>query len=421
MFKLIKREFGLAKKLMAFSTLCFIAQVVGAMLPLLIAKFFTEVEFGSFSLAKMIVFFAATLTMGATQRPFIVYANEERALTGKINKSFSVQLTLLFFGILASGATLLVFHNPIARFAGIGIGDLVFVFLALAGFSGKFFFCNLLMALGERIQNGIAGLIYACLNITIIILFYVFGYLNLRTIFLSYFLSMILLVLLRFKILDLKLLAPFTIDRQHLRKTLNFAKWVFLGSTAAYFINWGDNLVLRIFVPLGEIGVYNFAYQLFKGLLFTTGIINQYFLPFIVTHITDHSKIRDYLFNKRPKIILLGVVVWIGVFFAVPLAIEFVYGGKYLSAVPVFQILSIALLFRLYITFYNPLYNALERYRFTTFATIVQITVNLLLAFALVPYYGIKGAAAATVCAYLCKLIIFEIYYQIFLRRTYRK
>jgi len=155
MFNLIKRQLSLAKNLLTFTSLRLVAQAVGAVLPLLIAKFFTESLFGSFSLAKMAVFFVTTLTMGATQRPFVVYANEERTQTGKINKSFSIQLVFLFCGILISGLALLIFHNPVARFAGIEAADLVFVFMGLLGFVGKFFFCNVLMGLGKRVHNGI--------------------------------------------------------------------------------------------------------------------------------------------------------------------------------------------------------------------------------------------------------------------------
>jgi len=202
---------------------------------------------------------------------------------------------------------------------------------------------------------------------------------------------------------------------------LDFTKWMILSVTATYLVNWGDNIVLRIFVSLKEIGVYNFAYQIFKGLIFTTGILSQYFLPFIATNISNKEKISEYLYSKRPKILALGCFGWLIAVLGIPFAIDFVYGDKYSASVLVFQILSIAILFRLYMTFYSPVYNALKRYRFITFATLVQITINLLLAFVFVPYYGIKGAAVSTVIAYGVKLIIFEVHYRVYLRRIYIK
>lgn len=419
MLDVLKREFGLAKNLLTFTSLRIAAQAAGAVLPLLVAKFFSESLFGSYSLAKMIVFFITTLAINSTRRPFVVYASEERAAGGKINKSFSVQILFLGLCIAVCGIAVSIFRKQLITFAGIQPADVVFVFLALVGFSVKSFFCHLQMALGSRIWNAISELLYAVFNVIFIIVFYLTDSLNLQTVFLVYFLSAVLLILAQIWVIDVRLLLPFEIDFSYLKKMFNFAKWVALAATATYFINWGDNIVLRIFVPLKEIGVYNFAYQIFKGLVFTTGIIGQYFLPFITVNIADRGKIKDYLYSKRPRILMLGFTGWLIAVIGIPFAIDFVYGDKYSTSVAVFQILSVAILFRLYTVFYTPVYSALKRYRFTTFATLVQIIINLLLAFALVPHYGIKGAAAATVIAYGIKLIIFEIYYKLYIKEMF--
>ncbi|RKY09256.1 MAG: hypothetical protein DRP56_02885 [Planctomycetota bacterium] len=421
MFNAVKRELDLARKLMAFSILRLIAQVVGIGLPLLIAKFFSEQIFGSFSLTKMIVFLAVTFTTGITRTPFIVYASEEIEESGKINKTFSIQLIFLFCGIITATIAFLVFHTPIAKFAGITTTDLIFAFVAFLGIAGKFFFCNLLMAMGKQIRNGIAELTYACSSVIIIILFHIFDNLTLRTVFLSYFLSTVLLFLTQGWILDIRLLLPFQIDLSLLKKTIDFAKWIFLAAIATYLINWGDNIVLKIFVSLKEIGIYNFGYQVFKSLVFSIGIIPQYFLPFIAANISNSAKIRNYLYSKRPKILALGCLVWLIAFFGIPFAIKLVYGSKFSESIPIFQILSIAILFSLYLTFYAPVYNALKKYRFTTFVAIAQITFNLLFAFILVPYYGIKGAAIATVIAFGVKLIVFEFHYRRYLKKRFSK
>ena len=419
MLNAIKREFGLARKLMVFSTLSLAAHVVGMGLPLLVAKFFSEEIFGSFSLAKMVVFLAVAFTTGITRVPFIVYGSEEMGLSGKINKTFSIQLAFLLCSITTAALVFLVFHGPIARFAEITTGDLAFAFLAFLGSVGKFFFCNLLLAMGKRIHNGIAGLSYACFSVIIIVLFHVMGRLTLQTVFLTYFLSAVLLLLTHGWILNIRSLLPFQIDVSLLKKSFNFTKWVFLSAIAVYLINWGDNIVLKIFTSLKDIGIYNFGYNIFKALTFAIGIIPQYFLAFITTNISDSAKIRNYLYSKRPKILALGCLGWLIVVFSVPLAIKYVYVDKFSESIAVFQILSAALLFQLYMGFYSPVYNALKMYRFTTFTVIAQVTINLIAAFALVPYYGIKGAAVATVIAYSVKLVVFEFHYRRYLKKKF--
>ncbi len=420
MFDRIKRELSLAKNLLTFTSLRVASQVVGAVIPLIIAKFFTESLFGSYSLAKMLVFFATTLAISSTRRAFVVYANEERAAGGKINKTVSVQLIFLFSCIFLCGIAAFVFRPQFIRFTGVKSGDVLYVFLALAGFAVKSFFCHLQMALGNRIWNGISELLYAAFNLLFIFIFYAGEMLNLRSVFLVYFLSAILLVLVQAWIIDIKLLLPFRIDLMHFKKMFDFTKWVALGATATYFINWGDNIVLRIFVPFSEIGVYNFSYQIFKGLIFMTGIISQYFLPFLTINISNTEKIREYFSSKRPKILAMGFSGWLIAFFGVPFAIGYIYGDKFSESISVFQILSIAILIRMVTVFYSPIYSALKKYKFTTFVDLVQITANVLLALALVPYYGIKGAAVATVAAYAAKWIIFEFYNRNYLKEMFR-
>jgi hypothetical protein len=84
MLNRIKKQLIEGKTLLLFGFLKGLVQVV----PLIIAYFFSEDMFGTYSLAKMVVFFFITLFITAPQTPFIVYANRERAETGKINKSF---------------------------------------------------------------------------------------------------------------------------------------------------------------------------------------------------------------------------------------------------------------------------------------------------------------------------------------------
>ena len=82
----IKRQISLARNLVTFTALKTTGQGLGMIAPLFIAAFFEPALFASYSLAKMIVFFFTALLVLSSQRPFIVYANQERAESGRINK-----------------------------------------------------------------------------------------------------------------------------------------------------------------------------------------------------------------------------------------------------------------------------------------------------------------------------------------------
>lgn len=416
MLEKIKRQLSQAKTLFGFISLRATGQALGAVLPLVVAKFFEPELFGSYLLARMVVFLVTALTISAAQTPFIVHANQEREKTGKINKSFSVQCIFLAISLCLFFMVIGLFSGPIAAFAKVSKADLIFVSLAFVGFVIYTFLCSLFLALGHRIKNAFAGLAYNAFAILFIVIFYLTDNINLRSIFLVYFLSGCSVVLFFTKTINFSLLLPFDFDSKHFKEMLNFTKWLMLGVTAAYFINWGDNIVLRIFVPIKDIGIYGFAYQIFKGMIFLTAGLNHYFLPFLSQYAGDKAKLRYYLSSKRPKIIVLGLAGLACIFFSVGYVLRLLYGDVYSQSIPVLQILLVANAVNLYSIFYTSLFYALKRYRFYQIATVSQIVINVILNFVFIPYIGILGAAVATVIAYFCRAIILEVYFRLRVR-----
>jgi O-antigen/teichoic acid export membrane protein len=413
----IKQEFKQGKTLLQFGFLKAVGQAMGMIMPLVIAKFFSPELFGSYSLAKMVVFFFTSLLIASAQAPFIVFANQERVKTGRISKSFTVQCTFLLVSLFAFLFINLIFNKAIIAFAQISLVDLVFISLAFLGLAGKAFVANLFMALGERIKNAVVELVFGGSTLAMVLILSLTGNINLMTVFLVYFVSAVLVVVLFLKTIDFGLLLPFDFDQKYLKEMFNFAKWVVFGATAVYFINWGDNLVLRLFVPMGDIGEYNLGYQFFKGVVMLTFIINAYFLPFISENIKDSAKMRDYLFNKRPKIFVLGLAA-IGLLFVIaPYFFSFVYGDTYLNSASVLRILLLGAVLILYNTFYIPILNALKKYKFTQIVIILQVLLNLLLDFLLIPLMGLFGAAVATVSAYFCWVVTIEVYFRVKLKK----
>jgi O-antigen/teichoic acid export membrane protein len=197
----------------------------------------------------------------------------------------------------------------------------------------------------------------------------------------------------------------------------DFTKWAMLGASALYFINWGDNLVLRYFVSMGDIGDYNLGYQVFKGIATLTYIVNAYFLPFVSQHIEDAAKMKSYLFNKRPRIFILGFAA-IGLLFVLaPHLFSFFYGDIYRHSVVVLRILLVGSVLILYSSFYIPVFDALKKYKFVHIVNIAQVLLNLFLNLLLVPAIGMLGAAVATVFAYFCTIVVYEAYFRVKLKK----
>jgi O-antigen/teichoic acid export membrane protein len=413
----IKRQFKEGKTLLQFGFLKGLGLGMGMIAPLVIAKYFKPDLFGSYSLAKMIVFFFTTLLIASAQTPFVVFANRERAETGKISKTFSAQCVFLLSSILIFSVLLTVFYRQVAVFAKISTGDIFFMWLAFIGIALKSFLCNLFMAVGQRIKNSFAELIFGFSNLALILVFSVFDRLNLRTVFIIYPLSTGILIAVFIGMVNFKVLLPLQLEKKCFTGMVDFTKWMLLGATAVYFINWGDNLVLRLYSSMGEIGNYNLGYSVFKGIVTLTLVINAYFLPFVSQHIGDSAKMKNYLFNKRPKILLLGLVFIGLIFFIAPYVFKLVYEDIYQDSISVLRILLIGSTMAFYNSLYGPIISALKQYRFQQITNVMQILLNVLLNLLLVPKIGIMGAAVATVLAYLCRSITFEFYFRIKLKK----
>ena len=416
----IKQELKEGKTLLQFGFLKATGQALAMLVPLVVAKFFSPELFGSYSLAKMVVFFFSSLLISSAQTPFIVFANQEKTRSGKINKSFSVQCTFLILSLCIFIAITLSLGKYIIAFAKINRGDLFFVLLAFIGLALKTFLCNLFMAMGQRIKNSLAELAFGSLSLVLIFVFYFLDWINLRSVFMVYLISSVVTAGVFVKAIDFKMLLPFKLEKKSFREMFDFTKWVFLGATAVYFINWGDNLVLRYFVSMEDIGVYNLGYQIFKGIVALTFVLVHYFMPFVSVNIGNKQSMKTYLYSKRPKAFLLGFVPIFILFVFAPYMLKMVYGSIYSNSINVLRILLIGSTLALYSAFYSPVFHALKRYKFSQSVDVMQVFGNIMLNLILIPRMGIYGAAIATVLAYSFRAIIYEIYFRRQIRKLFQ-
>ncbi|MGA2171614.1 MAG: polysaccharide biosynthesis C-terminal domain-containing protein [Sedimentisphaerales bacterium] len=417
MLNKIKKELTEGRAFLQFGFLGALGQGFGMIAPLVIAKFFSPELLGSYYLTKMVLFFFSSLLLSYMQTPFIVFASQERAKTGKINKSFSIQC--LFYAFSATLFLLVIVFGgkAIALFAKISLKDLLFVVLAFAGIALKTVMCNLFLALGQRMRNAFVEFVFGIASFVFVAIFCLAGIINIPTVFTAYFISGLLVTVMFTPRLDFGLLTPFVFDRHLFGDILAFAKWIIIGSTAAYFIGWGDSIVLRILTSMGRVGTYNLGYDIFKGTTMLIFIIYVYFLPFVSQHINDSVKIREYLRVKRPKIFLLGLAGIAVCFILAPYVFRIAYRGVYQDSVTILRILLIGSVLALYNTFYEAVFDALKKYRVTQTAVVLQVLLNLILDVILVPLMGIKGTAIAAVAGYALRVAIYEIYFRTNIRR----
>ena len=409
----LKEDLKQGKTLILFTSLQTTGSVIRMLSPLVIARIFSEEMWGRYSFCEPVVFFFSALFILSARNPFIVYANEERVQTGFIRKTFSIQCIFLAASIALFLGVILLFGKFIANIAKIKEGDLIYVSLAFLALIIKDFAGNLFMAMNQRIRNAILEISFGTFTLGFIFIFYLFNWIDIKWIFLSYFFAALLVLTGTLFAINFKLLVPLFFDIKHLEKMLSFTFWGMAGAVSSYVINWGGVWLLGYYTgDIEQSGSYNLGFKFFKGFTILTYIASGYFLPHLSEHANNTQKIKAYLYHKRPRILLLGAVFLALAWLVAPSALNLLYPGKYTDAGLVIRILIIGSFAFLYTAMYFPLFTALKKYKFIQIIILTQVILNFAMSILLIPRYNISGAAIATAISYFYLAIGFEYYYR---------
>lgn len=425
MLQRIRYNLQQGRTLLTYGFLQSTGQGLAMIASLVAAKYFwglggAEAENGRFQLCTTVLFFFIAVLISSTQSPFIVHANQERERTGRISRSFASQCIFIIAGVGLFLFLSTIFRGVITGFAEISARELVFVSIAFIGLAVKTFFSNVFMALGNRQRSALVELVFGAAFLAVVIaVLRGAGHLTIQTVLSAYGIAGLAVATVFIRTVDFGVCLPFDFDRKHFRAMLHFTLWLMLGAAVAALINWGDNLVLKYYrLSLGRIGTYGLAYQIFKGVAMLMLVVHAYFLPFVSQHIANAEKMRSYLFNKRPKILVLGVACVALLYTIVPTAVRLVYGDLYSGSILPLRVLLVGSVLVLYVVFYETILYARKEYRFIQVLGIVQLSVNLGLDILLVPIWGILGAAIGTVTGYLIRTIVMELYFNLKLKKV---
>jgi O-antigen/teichoic acid export membrane protein len=410
-FNKLKEDIKQGRKFLSFIGIKTIGEIFAFLVPLVLANFLKPDLFGSFSLFNMILFFGMSIFIGPVFAPFIIESNKEIKSTGKSKKTFTSVILYLISSISLFLIIFSFFGKEIIHFTGLDYDEYKWIFiLAYIGLMIKSFYSALFLSQDKKNLHALTELIYPLVFITYFLFLYLSDCLFLKNIFLGYFISGILLLIICTFFVDYKRILPLTFSKSNFKEILHFGAWSALGYTSAYLINWGDNLVLRYFVSFEEIGIYNLAYLIFKGVITVSFMINAYYAPFVSRNIDNKKTMKDYL-NKIPKIlkfVLAGTLlaeILIGPF------IKTFFVSEYFGAINLIRIFLIITPLLFYYNFFIPIYNSTKNYKINQIFLIVQVTLNIVFDIIFVYCFGYIGAAFGTVLAYVFFSIAYLSYY----------
>ncbi|RJP94751.1 MAG: hypothetical protein C4518_02705 [Desulfobacteraceae bacterium] len=386
------------------------------LMPIILAVYLSPEVLGIYSLGMMIVYgFNSTIVLSSS-KPTIVFGVEEFAKNQKISRTITSRMIVLCISFILFVFVIFLLKNQIILFTKLTESQVFLLIPVFFGMIVESFVAGVFVALNHRIRESLFLLVSSGISIILLIMTQYLWEITLEKLFVIFFISPTVTACFFIKKSEYEKFMPLIYDKSAFKPFIHYTRWMALGGTSVYLLNWGDNIILRKLATMEEIGVYNLGYQFFKGQIMILAIMRIYFLPFISEHINNKEKIVDYLTNKRQKLMLLGLVFLVFLFFIVPEFVSITYKGRYEESVVVFRILMIGALCTLYSLFYDAIFDSLKKYRIIQTFTACCVVVNLLLDYILVSHIGFIGAAMATALSYFllscAKVFYFKKYCQ---------
>jgi len=159
-----------------------------------------------------------------------------------------------------------------------------------------------------------------------------------------------------------------------------------------------DMVMLSLMRGDYETGIYRAAYTLIEVSLFVPNIVVSTTMPSMARLWVEDRKTLEVLFRKSLQmLVLIGVLGTAGYYALARLGIIIVFGGKFISSVPVLRILSLAIPFMFLNSLFGSFMNATGRELTFTKITGFTALLNVVLNYVLILHYGASGAAVATV------------------------
>lgn len=408
----INNEWRQGKTLISYGAIKVTGLGFSFLIPILLAAFLTPDILGIYSLGMMIVYFFNSVTVLSSSNPAVICGIEELAERKKISRTMTSRILLLLGASAIFIFAVLLLKNQIISFTRLNSHQTYLLILVFTGKTIESFIKCLLISLNHRIREALFQFSTSVISITYIILIHFFGGITLERVFPVFLIAPLISVCFLMSEIPYKKFLPLSYDKDNIKKLFNYTRWMAMGGTAVYFLNWGDNIILRKFSSMEEIGVYSLGYQFFKGIIMIFSIINIYFLPFVSQYIDDKNKIKNYLMVKRSKLFLTGLFFSACLFFAMPYFVEVVYQGQYQESVLIFRILLAGAICSLFSMFYDPIFSSLKKFHVIQTIIIFCVIINLTLDYVFVSHIGFVGAAIATAFTYFLMAALKTYYFR---------
>ncbi|CAB50085.1 flippase [Pyrococcus abyssi] len=385
-----------------------ISTFLGFITRVLIARHFSESDYGVFNLALTILtisFIVATLGFPTSlPREIPVYREKypekvNRLISTVILVVVATSIILMAFLFLGSQAIAEVFKEPKL------VEPLKVISLALPFYALTSMLVSISQGFGRvREKVYFTNITYPTLFLAFATLGVIFGK-SIKAVVIAYTLSWVVTLFLivwdysRVKIFTLEL----TFDLNIAKSLLTFSLPLLLSGILGFVMTWTDTLMIGYYLTSREVGIYNSATPLAKMLPIFLASFSYLYMP-ISSQLYAQGKVKEMgrVYQMTTKwTFLLTLPMFLMLVLFPQATISFIFGEKYLDASVALQILAIGFMFHTFLGLNGLTLVIIGESKLNMIGDLIAALSNILLNIALIPFYGVNGAAFATSVSYI--------------------
>jgi O-antigen/teichoic acid export membrane protein len=196
------------------------------------------------------------------------------------------------------------------------------------------------------------------------------------------------------------------------RALVGFGRYLFVGSVSGIVYEWIDVAILRLFVPVSLVGVYEIAWRVAAVALLLTNAIRTSLFPQISRwHDRDRFERIEDAFRTWVQLSLYATIpAFAGAVVLGPDLLTTIFGSAAAAGYPVLVVFMLEKILRSVQLVIGPALYAMDAPQLGYRGSVVAISANVVLNLALIPSFGIRGAAVATTLSAAAAAVV-SIYY----------
>lgn len=388
------------KNFIVFTMLKLLIMVIGLATNIFIVRKLSVRDNGIFSVAFMFIGLVTTFGFSWSSSSILYYGSRERAETGSINKTFWARNIIIFFSLIIATILFVLFRNDINGYIGLDVYFLILIWLYISVVED--YLSQYFLAVKKQLLSSILSLTAKIIYIALIIILPF----DVKRLIILNIIShgTVLLYVIG---INKKDIGRFEFDKDWFKQVLNFSLWQLFGFSGLYLINFADTAVIKHYMTLEDVSIYNTAYKLFDSVAGFAFVISSYYAGSVSHYFAknEHEKIKKFYYKERLYIVTLSSIIHLIVMTFSKQIFKLLYGERYIQSVVIFNVLMIGSIFRYLSVFYMLYFNTNGKHKVQQYLNIFRSILNVVLDIVLINMFGLIGPAIATTIAIIATAV----------------